>query len=352
MKRRFLAAAAPATALALLLSACGGGGSADNGASSAEPSTVEFETLDELVAAAEEEGSVRLYTSLLEPDLVKLLEGFEAAYDVDVEDVRLGGSDAMNRFDSESSAKARTADILVVNDTAYFAGATEKGIVTPLDETGVLPLVPDFPEEMLLEEEGTAVLTVTNSGLVYNTDAVSEDEVPKTWDELLDPKWTGKVLSVSPDASLANVLTWEVVSKGQGEGFLGELAGQIGRNYPNLVPMHEALAAGEGELAVPAPEFFVAAQAAQGQPLAFQPLSPMYYPAQALGVASAAENPAAARLLAHYLLTEEGVATITAGQGVFSPYGEEIPEDFWVPSVDEIEDIQSRQDEIVGQFKK
>lgn len=351
MKRRIMAAAAPAAALALVLTGCGGGG-AQNNASAAEPTSVEFESLDDLVAAAEDEGSVRLYTSLLEPDLVKLLEGFEAKYDVDIEDVRLGGSDAMNRFDSESAAKARTADVLVVNDTAYFAGATEKGIVTPLEETGVLPLVPEFPEEMLLEEEGTAVLTVTNSGLAYNTDEVSEDEVPKTWEELLDPRWTGKVLAVSPDASLANVLTWEVVSKGQGEDYLGQLAGQIGRNYPNLVPMHEALAAGEGAVALPAPEFFVAAQAAQGQPLAFQPLSPMYYPAQALGVASAAEHPAAARLLVHYLLTEEGLDTITAGQGVFSPYDEGIPDDFWVPSVDEIADIQSRQDEIVGHFQR
>lgn len=348
MKRNTLSLTASAAALALLLTGCGGGGGEDT---ETVASTVEFESLEELVAAAEEEGTVRLYTSLLEPDLVKLLEGFESEYDIKVEDVRLGGSDAMNRFESESEAQAPTADILVVNDTTYFAGATERGTVTPLEDTGVLPLVPDFPEDMLLEEQGTAVLTVTNSGLVYNTEEVSADEVPKTWDELLDPQWAGEILAVTPDASLANVLTWHTVSEGQDEGFLEELSGQIGREYPNLVPMHESLAAGEGSLAVPSPEFYVAAQAAQGQPLAFQPLSPMYYPAQALGVAASAENPAAARLLTHYLLSEEGVETIAGGQGVFSPYDENVPDDFWVPSVEEIEDIQSRQDEIVSPLK-
>lgn len=332
--------------LALTLTACGAPAE-----SASEAKTVEFSNLEELVTAAEAEGSVRLYTSLLEPDLVKLVAGFEAKYDIDVEDVRLGGTDAMNRFDSESAAKARSADVVLVNDTSYFGAATEKGIITPLDETGVLDVVPGFPKEMLLDEENTAVLTVTNNGVAYNSDLVKAEDVPKSWEELLDPKWKGKILMVSPDASLANVLTWDIVSKSQDEGFLGKLGAQVARYYPNLVPMHEALAAGEGQLALPSPEFFVAAQTAGGKPLGFGSLSPNYYPAQAVGVSSAAEHPAAARLLTQYLLSEEGVATITAGAGVFSPYDKDIPADFKVPSTDEIKEIQSRQDEIAGQFK-
>lgn len=334
--------------LAVSLTACSGG----SNAAAPEPADTEFSTLEELVEAAEAEGSVRLYTSLLEPDLVKLVEGFESTYDIDIEDVRLGGTDAMNRFDSESAAKSRTADVVVVNDTSFFGASTEKGTIVPLKETGVIPLVPDFPEEMLLEEEATAVLTVTNNGLAYNSDLVDEADVPDSWEELLDPRWTGKVLAVAPEASLANILTWSIVAESQGEDFLTDFGAQIGRYYPNLVPMHEALAAGEGELAVPSPEFFVAAQTASGQPLAFKSLSPNYYPAQALGISAAAEHPAAARLLVHYLMSEAGIGTITSGAGVYSPYDEAIPEDFRVPGVDEIADIQSRQDEIVEQLKK
>ncbi|MDK1361681.1 ABC transporter substrate-binding protein [Arthrobacter sp. zg-Y1219] len=333
--------------LAISLTACSGGAAA-----TAEPTAVEFSNLEELVAAAESEGSVRLYTSLLEPDLVKLVEEFEATYDIDIEDIRLGGSDAMNRFDSESAAKSRTADIVVVNDTSFFGAATEKGTILPLEETGVLPLVPDFPSDMLLEEEKTAVLTVTNNGLVYNSNLVDEADAPDTWEDLLDPRWTGKILAVAPESSLANILTWSIVSESQGEDYLSEIGAQIGRYYPNLVPMHEALAAGEGELAVPSPEFFVAAQTAAGQPLAFKSLSPNYYPAQALGVATAAEHPAAARLLAQFLMSEDGISTITSGAGVFSPYDDGVPADFRVPGTAEIQEIQSRQDEIVGQLKK
>lgn len=319
--------------------------------SASEPSTVEFSNLEELVTAAEAEGSVRLYTSLLEPDLVKLVEGFEAKYKIDIEDVRLGGTDAMNRFDSESAAKARSADVVLVNDTSYFGSATEKGFITPLAETGVLELVPDFPSNMLLKDEKTAVLTVTNNGVAYNSDLVKPEDAPKSWEDLLDSKWTGKVLTVTPDASLANVLTWDIVSQSQGEDYLGKLGAQVARYYPNLVPMHEALAAGEGELALPSPEFFVAAQTAAGKPLGFSSLSPNYYPAQAVGVSAAAEHPAAARLLTQYLLSEEGVATIAAGAGVFSPYDNDIPADFKVPSAAEIKDVQSRQEEIAAAFK-
>lgn len=333
-------------ALALTLVGCGAPTE-----SAAQPANVEFSNLDELVTAAESEGSVRLYTSLLEPDLVKLVEGFEAKYQIDVEDVRLGGTDAMNRFDSESEAKARSADVVLVNDTSYFGAATEKGYITPLDETGVLKLVPDFPSEMLLKDEKTAVLTVTNNGVAFNSDLVKAEDAPKSWDDLLDSKWSGKILAVTPDASLANVLTWDIVSNSQSEDFLGKLGAQVARYYPNLVPMNEALAAGEGQLALPTPEFFVAAQAAAGKPLGFSSLSPNYYPAQAVGVSAAAEHPAAARLLTQYLLSEEGIATITAGAGVFSPYDKDIPDDFSVPSADEIKEVQSRQEEIAAAFK-
>jgi iron(III) transport system substrate-binding protein len=332
--------------LALGLTACGAPTQV-----STQAQTTDYATLQDLVTAAEAEGSVRLYTSLLEPDLVKLVAGFEAKYKIDVEDVRLGGTDAMNRFDSESAAKAKTADVVLVNDTSYFGTATEKGIITPLDQTGVLKFVPDFPKDMLLEKEKTAVLTITNNGLAYNSDLVDAKDVPKSWEDLLDPKWKGKILMVSPDASLANVLTWDIVAKSQGDDYLKKLGGQVARYYPNLVPMHEALAAGEGQIALPSPEFYAAAQKAGGKPLGFGSLSPNYYPAQAVGVATAAEHPAAARLLTEYLLSEEGIATITAGAGVFSPYDKDVPADFKVPSADEIKDVQSRQEKIAAQFK-
>lgn len=330
------------------LAAC----SAEPGQQPVDDNHAGYESFEELVEAAQAEGSVKIYTSLLEPDMNRLVESFESEYGIQVEALRLGGGDALVRFDSESEARAPSADVLIVAEAAYFSSAIDNGYIVPLDDLGVRDFVPEYPEELLVPEMGTAVVQIASSGWVYNTDLVTPEEIPSTWEGLLDPKWTGQLLNTPGDANLNALLTLQLLSDEYGIEFLSEISDQVGRTYPNLVPMHEAVAAGEGLLGLTSVEFFVDSLASGGAPLGFVSIAPTYFPIHTFGVASAAENPAAARLLATYLLSEDGVRTIATGTGVYSPYDTElIPPSFMVPSTADIERAESNREELVSAYR-
>ncbi|MFC0013741.1 MULTISPECIES: ABC transporter substrate-binding protein [Allobacillus] len=83
-----------------------------------------------------------------------------------------------------------------------FESAVDRGIITPF--------VPESAEDWEVVENGIkmkhedgyytgAELFVL--GFSYNTDLVSEEEAPKTWEDLLDPKWEGKIQFPNPAAS-------------------------------------------------------------------------------------------------------------------------------------------------------
>lgn len=329
----------------LALTACSAG-------NAAKPSAeLSFSSMDDLIAAAQEEGEVLVYTTLTEPDVEKLVEDFEDKYGIQVKPLRLGSNDAITRFDSESEAHAPSADLLLVAETRYFADAVERGYVTPLEETGVLAFVPDYPSQFLVRDAGTAVVNITNAGWVYNTEAVDEGDLPKTWEDLLDPRWTGKLVGPPASDEINNLLTLSMVAEQHGEEFLSQLHGQLLREYPDMVPMHEAVASGEGFIGLQSVEFFVDALASGGAPLGFVSVAPAYYPVHALGVASDAKNPAASRLLAQYLLSEEGSESVASGVGVYTPYDEEIPEGFRAPTVEHISQVLERKESIQSAYK-
>jgi iron(III) transport system substrate-binding protein len=323
--------------LVLSLSACGGG--AATTAAEAPATEAEYSSLEDLVTAAQEEGELLLYTTLTEPDVEMLTKDFEEAYGITIKTLRLGSNDAITRFDSESEAKAPSADLMLVAETRYFADGVDRGYITPLTDTGVMDLLPDFPDEFLVPDASTAIVNVTNAGWVYNTQEVSEDELPESWEDLLDPRWEGKLVGPPASDEINNLITLSMVAEEHGEDYLSDLHGQLLREYPDLVPMHEAVASGEGHIGLQSIEFFVDALAAGGAPLGFVSVPPAYYPVHALGVASDAQHPAAARLLAHFLLSEDGGESVATGVGVYTPYDEEVPEDFSVPTIEEIDAI-------------
>ena len=336
-------------ALVLSLTACGGG--AETTAAEAPAAQEDYGSLEDLVAAAQEEGELLLYTTLTEPDVEMLTQDFQEAYGIEVKTLRLGSNDAITRFDSESEAKAPSADLMLVAETRYFADGIQRGYITPLEDTGILDLLPDFPEEFLVPDAGTAVVNVTNAGWVYNTEQVSEDELPDSWEDLLDPRWEGKLVGPPASDEINNLITLSMVADQHGEEFLTDLHGQLLREYPDLAPMHEAVATGEGHIGLQSIEFFVEALAAEGAPLGFASVPPAYFPVHALGVASNAQHPAAARLLGHYLLSEEGSASVASGVGVYTPYDDDVPEDFTVPTIEEIDSIVENKASIQNAYR-
>ncbi len=140
--------------------------------------------------AAKKEGKVVWYTVLSVPESRKLADMFEERYPgVKVEIVRSGGGAMVNRILSEFTANAHTADVILGADSrGAIPVFRKKGIITPYES-------PErkFIDADLKDKAGYwASLYQLTFVLAYNTKLVQATDVPKTYDDLLKPRWKGK----------------------------------------------------------------------------------------------------------------------------------------------------------------
>lgn len=178
-----------ALALALGLTACG--------SSTSEPAAVEpdWDSLshDELVALAQEEGTVTVYA--FTSRIAAIEESFEAAYPgIDVVASDISSTELITRLASEHRAGAATADVAYVSDAPV--------VVTQLLADGVLqPYVPPRVSDALAEEFREPLVTnrLSTKVLMYNEEAHPDGPpVVNLWG-LTEPEWTGRVMLVDPN---------------------------------------------------------------------------------------------------------------------------------------------------------
>ena len=153
---------------------------------------------DELIALAKKEGKVMIYGEIITPTLRGIKEGFEAKYPgITMEFVYLSGAPLMNRIVSEQDAKRYLADVIVI-DTPRMPLLQEKGYLTPYESV----------EQARYDKQWWSDppnYWVRNhfylGGIMYNTKSVAPADVPKTYFDILDPKWRGQIAIVSPVAN-------------------------------------------------------------------------------------------------------------------------------------------------------
>lgn len=301
-------------AAALALAACGGGGSG-----TAPEDIVTSGSLDELVTAAQEEGSFVWYSTPTEDLTQAAAEAFTEQYDVDVEFVRLANTDLTARYSSEAEAGAPAADVVTGVFGNFYLEAYREGWFVPLEEAGIPDYPGDYPENLIIDVEGgtTAIASIVQSAIGYNTDLVPAADAPQEWLDLLDPKLKGKVFMTDPRSS-DTFIYWHLIAEQvekSGEmrydEFLTKLGDQIGRTYPSAIPLSEALGAGEAMVQIPAPPPVIVEAADRGAPVDYHIPSYTAGSQFAVGISRDGASPNAARLFAHWLLYEGGGDMLT-----------------------------------------
>lgn len=336
-------------AVSLLLVACGNKPVATSSASANH-----YHSLAALVAAAKKEGSVVLYTDLLPSDIQTLSAAWKKEYpSIGLKVQAISGTDLPTRFESEVSAGTPSADVLSTALPDYYRSAAGKGLVVPLQKTGVLPLVPGYPKKYVDDDLDTALIQAMPSGIIYNTKKVPADKVPSSWTDLLDPFWKGHVTAEPVDASnnTNRLLAYNDLRAKFGADYLPKLSSQLGPSMA-FQPMQAAVGAGQSYLGIQSLQFVVDGMKAKGAPVGFKVLAPAYWAIHGVGVSAKATHPAAARLLTQFLLTPAGSHSVSSGNGVYGPYDSDIPVDFKVPTYDQIKSIGSQADTLLGPFKK
>lgn len=301
-------------ACALALTGCGSGGG-----SGADPADIDDPELRELVEAAQEEGSLTLYGVPDESVLQTIAEDFTAQYDVAVEPVRLVSADLAQRYSSEAEAGEPAADVILLTHSEFYADAYDNGWLTPLSEAEVPGFPDDFPQDFLADDGETALASLVPTSMVYNTDLVSE--APDTWEAYADPEYRGEIAVAEPATSPANLAFWQLMRDEYGDGFLEGVADNEPTWNNSAVPGAQAVAAGEDALAHPGVAAIVNNLQGEGAPVEETIPGPTTGPEIALGLTADAANPNAARLFAHYVLSEEGNTFLAEESDAASAYG-------------------------------
>jgi iron(III) transport system substrate-binding protein len=145
-------------------------------------------------------GDGRTVLTVYSPHGKELLEHYERQFEsanptVDVQWVDMGSQEVLDRLRAESANPQ--ADLWFGAPSEIFERAANENLLEPYRPTWA-DKVPDEARDARDHWYGTYL---TPEVIAYNTDAVSAEEAPKDWDDVLDPKWRGKVLIRDPSPS-------------------------------------------------------------------------------------------------------------------------------------------------------
>jgi iron(III) transport system substrate-binding protein len=131
------------------------------------------------------------------PELLKYFEaGFEKANpNIDVQFVDMGSQEVLDRIRAEAANPQ--ADVWYGAPAEAFDRATKENLLEPY--------IPTWSNAVSVEARDAGDhwygTFLTPEVIGYNTEAVTREQAPKDWDDVLDPKWKGKVLIRDPIAS-------------------------------------------------------------------------------------------------------------------------------------------------------
>src|SRR6202140_1231103 len=152
-----------------------------------------------LIEAAKKEGQVSYYTSTDLPVAEKLAKAFEAKYSgISVRVERTGAERVFQRIGQEYSSNIHAVDVVNSSDAAHFIVWKRDGVLVPFVPEDVAKFYP--PEHRDIDGQ-FASWRIFLSIIAYNTNLVKAEDAPKSFADLLDPKWKGKMVKAHPGYS-------------------------------------------------------------------------------------------------------------------------------------------------------
>ena len=258
-----------------------------------------------LIEAAKKEGKVSYYTAMDLSVAEPMARTFEAKYPgIKVAVERTGSERLFNRIAQEVASKIYRVDVANSADAAHFLPWKRQGWLAPF-------LTVEMAENVPLEQrdpDGTYVNQRTHlSAIAYNTSLVKPEDAPKGFNDLLDPKYMGKLVKAHPGYSGTIMTATQQLSQALGWEYFEKLARQKVLQVQSATEPPKKIEAGERAIAVDGSDylFWMAKErgapiqvvhAVEGTPLITNPMA----------VFKAAPNPNAARLLVAWIMSAEG----------------------------------------------
>ena len=258
----------------------------------------------ELIEAARKEGKVAWYTSVDLPVAERIAKAFEAKYPgVAMRVERSGAERLFQRIGQEYSSNIHAVDFVNSSDAAHFIVWKRDGLLAPYVPEDVAQ---HYPAEHRDPDGLFATWRATLSVIGYSTKLVKQDEAPKSFADLLDAKWSGKIVKAHPGYSGTIMTATFQVARDLGWQYFEKLSAQKVMQVQSAADPPKKLALGERAVMADGVEYGMFLLKDKGEPVE------IVYPAEGTpliigpnGVMKKAPNPNAARLAQSFMFSLE-----------------------------------------------
>ena len=279
-----------------------------------------------LIEAARKEGQVIHYTSTDLPVAEKLAKAFEAKYPgIAVRVERTGAERVFQRIGQEYSSNIHAVDVVNSSDAAHFIVWKRDGILAPFVPEDVARF---YPAEHRDVDGQFASWRIWLSIIAYNTNMVKAEDAPKSFADLLDPRWKGKIVKAHPGYSGTIMTATYQMQRDLGWTFFEQLARQNIMQVQSSADPPKKLELGERAVMADGNDYNIFQMKEAGRPV--EPVyasegSPLIIGPN--GVFKAAPHPNAARLFQSFCFSRDAQQLIIDVGGLRSahPQAQEKP---------------------------
>jgi iron(III) transport system substrate-binding protein len=258
----------------------------------------------ELLAKAKAEGTVVWYTSIELQTAERIAKAFEAAHPgIKMQVERNGCERIVQRLGQERGSNIKAADVVECSDMTALLDWKKQGWLAAF----VPQDVAKYPSDQRDPDGFFATDRFTLSPLLYNTRLVKPEDAPKSFADLLNPKWKGKLVKAHPGYSGTIMTVTFEIARDLGWDYLQKLGQQQVMQVQSAADPPKKVAQGERPVAADGGEYLPLQMIEKGAPLA------LVYPTEGTpsisggaGVMTDAPHPNAARLFAIYLFSRDG----------------------------------------------
>src|SRR4051812_2644704 len=257
-----------------------------------------------LIEAAKKEGKLSFYSALELNTAERLAKTFEAKYPgISVRVERSGAERIFQRIAQEQGSGINAVDVANSTDPAHYLEWKKNNWLAPYLPAEVIR---NFPADQIDPDGMHATSCAWLEAIGYNTNLVKREDAPKSYADLLDPKWVGKIVKAHPGYSGAILTATFVLTRDLGWTYLEKLAQQkvlqvqSAADPPKKILLGERAVMADGNdynlvLLKDAGKPVQAVYATEGSPLIIVPS----------GVFAKAPNPNAARLFQSFFFGAE-----------------------------------------------
>ena len=260
-----------------------------------------------LVDGAKKEGQVVIYSAMIANQALRpLIDGFMKTYPfIKATYLRADTEELIAKLSAEVRANQVVAD--VVEGTGVGEEAVKGGFSQPY----FTPMLADMPQHYRDPHENWTPTRISYFGTAYNTKLVPADQVPKTYDDLLDPKWRGKLAwRVNTASGTPLFITMLRLTRGEdgAKAYLEKLKAQKIVNFGSgsARTLVDRVIAGEFAFALNIFAHHPLISRAKGAPVNSILMDPTPSSAATMIVPKGVRHPYSALLLVDYILSQEG----------------------------------------------